>query len=368
VIDLNSRQRILAAFYLEEPDTVPVSTYMSPYWLQNNWVDEQTFWQFVEKSDAIFRVSVAIRPRKKQSRVKIPEKVWNKKGHQIRLYRIETSDNVLQSISETVGYSRRIVEGLLKTEKDIETWLSIPHERVEFDPEPFFKWDRKLGNNGIAIHGLNDPVGTVISLFTIKDFYKFCITKPELIEKLLDAALEREIVFLSDLLEKGVNRFWISGSEYVTPTFLNPKYFSRFVTKYDRKIVNLIHEYDGIAYMHCHGRINDILLEFPKIGIDVLDPLDPPPQGDMDLSKAKRLIGHKICLVGNIDSNNVMVQGTPETVSNAVRRCIDAAAYGGGYILQPTSGSIFDTPLENIVTLIKAGRKYGNYGKSTRCA
>jgi len=349
----------MAAFYLEEPDTVPVSTYMSPYWLQNNWVDEKTYWRFAKKSDAIFRVGVKVKRSERQNRVKIIEKSWNENGRLMRLFKIKTPNGTLQRITEHIGYSRRVVESLLKNEKDIEIWLSLPHDLGEIDPSPFYYWEKKLGDDGIAICSTGDPISIVVNLFRMDDFLKYCIIKPELIEEMLKKALEIQIPFLTSVMEKGIKRFWISGSEHVTPTFIAPKYFSRFVTKYDREIVKLIHEYNGIAYIHCHGRINDILQEFLKMDIDVLDPLDPPPQGDTDLSKAKKLIGHKICLVGNIDSNNVMVQGTPETVINAVRRCIDAAAYGGGYILQPTSGSIFDTPLENIETLIKAGRKYG---------
>lgn len=361
---MNSRQRILAAFYLEEPDVVPVSTYMSPYWLENKWVDEETFWHFAKKSDAIFRVSVGIKISRDQNKVRVIDKTWIEGDRRIMLHRIETPNGVLQSISEKVGYSSRTVEGLLKTEKDIEIWFSISdhlYGPVEIDPEPFFFWDKKLGNNGLAVCSISDPIGYVWHLFSIKDFLKYCIMKMHIIEEMLKIILEWELTVLSEILEKKVTRFWISGPEYVTPTFISPKYFPKFVTKYDRELVKLIHQYDGIAYMHCHGRVANIIQEFPKIGIDVLDPLDPPPQGDANLAEVKRQIGDKICLVGNIDSNNVMVQGNSETVTKAVKKCIEEAAYGGGYVLQPTSGSIFDTPLENIEALIKAGRKYGKY-------
>ena len=361
MINLNSRQRILAAFYLEEPDTVPTSTYMSPYWLSNKWVDEKTYWHFAKESDAIFRVGVGIKPSKDPSKVKVTERSWNESGRRITLRRIDTPNGTLRSISEAIGYSSRTVEGLLKTEKDIEIWFSIPYAPAEIDPEPFFFWDKKLGDDGIAVCSTGDSISEVWHLFSIKDFLKYCIMKPHIIEEMLKIILERRLIFLSAVMEKGITMFWFSGPEYVTPTFISRKYFPKFVTKYDRELVKLIHQYDGVAYMHCHGRIADIIQEFPKIGIDALDTLDPSPQGDADLAEAKRLIGDKICLVGNIDSNNVMVQGTPEMVTESAKQCIEKAAYGGGYILQPTSGSIFNTPLENIETLVKAGRKYGKY-------
>jgi len=51
---MNSRERLLRAINLEEPDRVPVSLFMGVYWL--NWLDESRFWFFVKKTDAIIRV------------------------------------------------------------------------------------------------------------------------------------------------------------------------------------------------------------------------------------------------------------------------------------------------------------------------
>jgi len=361
---MNSRQRILASFLLEEPDTVPVSTFMSPYWLDNNWVDERTFWRFAEKSDAIFRVGMKVGGiwLSEGPQMKVATKSWVEDGRNLTLRRVKTPLGALQSISESLRYARRTLEPFIKTDDDVKKWLSIPYVPVSPDPSEYFWWDKKLGDRGLACLSLQDPVSYATELFSHEGLLSHCIKDLSLVQRLLNAMIDRLTDLLTALLEKGVERFWISGPEHVCPPFLHPRYFDALVVKCDRELVKQIHAYGGIVYMHCHGSVAKILPKFKEIGIDVLDTLDPPPQGDADLAEAKRIIGAKICLAGNVDSANVMARGKPKTVERAVKKCIEDAAAGGGYILQPTSGSIFDTPLQNIEAFIKAGRKHGKYG------
>lgn len=46
----------------------------------------------------------------------------------------------------------------------------------------------------------------------------------------------------------------------------------------------------------------------------------------MDLKTVKRLVGDRVCLVGNIDCSYLLTNGTPEEVERAVRQAIEDAA------------------------------------------
>ena len=91
-----------------------------------------------------------------------------------------------------------------------------------------------------------------------------------------------------------------------------------------------------------------------------LSTVPPPPIGDVDLVQAKARVGDRICLNGNVDIINVIKDGSPEQVRQAVRQAILDAARGGGFILG-TSDSIREAPLENVRAYFEAGRRYGNY-------
>ena len=97
-------------------------------------------------------------------------------------------------------------------------------------------------------------------------------------------------------------------------------------------------------------------------GVNIVCPLLPPPQGDVeDLARVKGLYGQRIALKGNVDPIEVLLKGTPADVERAVRRCIRAAAPGGGYILGTADSTVIGTPFENIHAFVEAGRKYGRY-------
>ena len=43
-------------------------------------------------------------------------------------------------------------------------------------------------------------------------------------------------------------------------------------------------------HVHCHGNVGTLLDSFVAMGVDSTDPVEPPPQGDIDIAEAK--IGH----------------------------------------------------------------------------
>jgi methanogenic corrinoid protein MtbC1 len=79
------------------------------------------------------------------------------------------------------------------------------------------------------------------------------------------------------------------------------------------------------------------------------------------ISRLKRLIGHRMCLEGNIDSVRVLAEGTIQEIEEAVRQAILKAGAGGGYILSTGGGVSTGTPPEHIDALIAAVQKYGRY-------
>ena len=78
-----------------------------------------------------------------------------------------------------------------------------------------------------------------------------------------------------------------------------------------------------------------------------------------DMAQAKKTVGKTACISGNVPLDLLSV-GTPEQVSDYVKKLIETAGKGGGYIL--TNGAFFDEIRpENLKAMMEAGRKYGAY-------
>jgi uroporphyrinogen decarboxylase len=57
----------------------------------------------------------------------------------------------------------------------------------------------------------------------------------------------------------------------------------------------------------------------------------------------------------------VLPHGTPEDVDREVRRRIEQLGQGGGYVAAPTHDVQSDTPVENVLAVWEAARRWGQY-------
>ena len=64
--------------------------------------------------------------------------------------------------------------------------------------------------------------------------------------------------------------------------------------------------------------------------VDVMEPLEEPPGGDVDIAEIKKRYGKKICMKGNINTFEFMLRATPEQVEQKARQ---PSEMGGTFVL-----------------------------------
>jgi uroporphyrinogen-III decarboxylase len=128
-------------------------------------------------------------------------------------------------------------------------------------------------------------------------------------------------------------------------------------------MVELIHARGGKTRLHCHGKVGRVLDMICDAGVDGLDPCEPPPDGDIELDEAKRrCVARGVSVWGNLELK-LLEQGSPEQVRAEVRRVMEQAKEGGGFVLMPTAAPI-NTPLSpkteaNYRAFIEAALEFG---------
>ena len=213
---------------------------------------------------------------------------------------------------------------------------------------------------------IGDPICDAASLFEMGQFLVLAITEPTRMRYFLDALHERQMYQLQQILQHDVRgvQFRICGPEYATPPYLSPEHFGLFVTPYLTEICTAIREAHGFARVHCHGKVGAVLDQIVAAGAQGLDPIEPPPDGDITLAEVKKRYGNHLCLFGNIELKE-LENSDSDRIEALVRQAIDEAAEGGGFVLMPTAAPI-SVPLSprterNYMTYIEAGLKYGCY-------
>jgi len=75
----------------------------------------------------------------------------------------------------------------------------------------------------------------------------------------------------------------------------------------------------------------------------------------------KARFGKKVVFWGGIDTQHALPLGTVQEVEDEVRLRIRDLGPGGGFVLGPVHNIQPDVPVENILTMADAARKFGKY-------
>jgi len=98
-----------------------------------------------------------------------------------------------------------------------------------------------------------------------------------------------------------------------------------------------------------------------EAGFSGIECLDPPPLGNVELADAKRRVGDKAFIKGNIDPVHVLLGGTVEKVRQDAESRLEVGKPGGGYILSTACSIAPRTPRENIQVLAEVADESGRY-------
>ncbi len=234
-----------------------------------------------------------------------------------------------------------IYEHLLKDTADLEAFLALPAE--EFggtpDPEPILKVERELGDSGIVLLDTADPLCQAAALFNMATFTVIALTEVKLFRQLLDRFAATLLPRTEAIARALPGRLWrIYGPEYASPPYLPPRLFREYVVHYVRPMVESIQRYGGFARLHCHGKLRAILDDIASTGCVGLDPIEPPPQGDVELSYVQERYGEQMVLFGNLEASELEFLPSAEFAQRIARALREGRGpRGRGLVLMPSS-------------------------------
>jgi hypothetical protein len=255
-----------------------------------------------------------------------------------------------------------VIEPLLKDLDDLKAFLELPREVFdlgEVDLNALREIERAVGDRGIMMVDSLDPLGEAAGLFEMGFYTILAITEVKLVHCLLERFAETIYARTERVAKAFPGRLWrIPGPEYAIEPYLPPHLFEDFVVGYTGPMVDIIHRYNGIVRLHCHGRLRSALPHIAGMGVDGIDPIEPPPQGDVQLAEVRRQYGEQLVLFGNIeisDLENLPPDAFRKVAERAVREGTEG--HGRGFVLMPTAcpygREITANAMRNYETLIE---------------
>lgn len=359
---MNSRERILTSINHEEPDKVPIDSWMAPeiadviidalnidlskdpFALSKVLGNDLLYATvgFCDGFSSIYKEERKIGENLYEDAFKIK---WRKKSFKYGSY-CEFAEHPLSDVKSYESYK----------------W-----------PDPFeiYKNEFELYRDLIANDGKEYAIlgGCACTMFEacwylrglenfLTDFY---LNKDFAVE-LLDRTMEISLNISRKLVEMGVDIIWWGDDvSNERGPYINPKLFYELLKPRYAKMVDEVKKINKnvkVAF-HCDGKIDWVIEDFIDIGFDILNPLQPDVN---NVSEIKKKYGKKLAFWGNVDTRRIMTKGTFSDVAEEVRNVIEVLSPGGGHILCTNhTVQASERGVDNIAAYYWSAEKYRKY-------
>jgi uroporphyrinogen decarboxylase len=340
-----SRERVLAALRLDEPDRVPYCEFGIDVGFAKklfSLTGESTISDYLEDVGGM------------KSAFSVEESK--------HIASLLNMDNIYYAIrapifaTQHVGKDGRIFygEGLIKTPADLERMiLPDPYDKTLYhEAEDFAK------NKGDFAACFVTRVGIFPTIDSM-GFENFCISlyeNPGFVDQVFGRYCEWTEVVAEKICELDFDIFVTTDDlAFNTGPFFSPKVFRERVLPRFEQIAKKIKQ---PWVLHSDGNITaflrDIADHLPVVGIH------PIEKGPMDIGLIKKEYGKRFCLFGNVPLP-LLSAAEPSDIDQEVKALIQQIAPGGGYVV--TSGNSLTNYIkpENALAMAEAVQKYGNY-------
>jgi uroporphyrinogen-III decarboxylase len=224
--------------------------------------------------------------------------------------------------------------------------------------------EREAGDRGIVMVDAEDPLCAAAGLFSMETYTIIAFSEPEWFGRLLDKLAPHFHERTRRVARAFPGRLWrIYGPEYATEPYLPPRLFEAYVVRRTGPMVEAIRASGGWARIHCHGRIKSILPYVVKMGAAAIDPIEPPPLGDVELARVRREYGKDLVLFGNLELRDVENMDPPDFEKVVAKALRDGTrGPGRGFVLMPSAcpygRAITPRTLANYQTMVRLAASF----------
>jgi len=293
---------------------------------------------------------------------------WNVKTEEVRKGNtlikrstIKTPDGILTqdfSINElrkgTYMYActKKPIQNLKDLEIAIKYEPDFPKEKKEIMKQSIQEIKKYLGNSGIlGVWVPGGPFNYISTLVPSDDIYSVFLYDYKYYEKLMNYAIKRITPYTEIVEEAGPDVICVGGN--VPGGFLGSKIYRQYILPFEKRYINLCQKNGIPAMYHNCGEIMNLVSSYKKLGSRLVEPFSPPPLGDADLAKAKKIINGEYTIIGGVDQVNILQKGTIDQVKEITEKTINVGKPGGKYIIQSADFLEYGTPMENLEAYVK---------------
>ncbi len=214
--------------------------------------------------------------------------------------------------------------------------------------------EKAIGNEVSVGCSFGGPVTTAAAVRGTELFLKDLVRNPSMAHQLLKISTENILRLVDAFCDIGIKPGICEP--VASGTIIAARQFREFAAPYLKLIADRIKARFGSGpFLHICGDTTRILTDMADIGASILS-LD----NQIDLAVAKKEVGDRVCLAGNVKPADTLWRGSRDDVFAEVKECIRKAGDSPkGYIVSSGCGLPLATPQENVHAMMDAVRLYG---------
>jgi MtaA/CmuA family methyltransferase len=204
----------------------------------------------------------------------------------------------------------------------------------------------RVGHERIIEGWVEGPCGAAADLRGINTLMLDFYDDPGFVRALFDFAVELALRFGQAQLGAGADLIGVGDP---AASLVGPRIYQEFVWPYQKRLVDGLHALGARVRLHICGNTRPILGAMGWLGCEIVD-IDSL----VSLEEARRKMGPKQVLLGNIDPVRVLRDGSPDSVRAAIAECHRQA--GPAYLLGAGCEVPRGTPPENLRAMTEYAR------------
>lgn len=209
-----------------------------------------------------------------------------------------------------------------------------PRQRIE----SVRKMAAAVGDTHSVLGWVEGPLALYADLRGVESMFMDLIDTPEMYTGSVDTIIENQIRFALAQIEAGADMIGVGDA---VASLVSPQMYEQFVLPHEKTLFDAIHEAGAAVKLHVCGDIARSTHLMARTGCEIID-----VDWMVPLDEARTAVGPEVTLCGNFNPAGILLQGTPQDVAEAARRCFDMG--GTRFILQPGCEVPPGTPEPNI--------------------
>jgi MtaA/CmuA family methyltransferase len=157
------------------------------------------------------------------------------------------------------------------------------------------------------------PAAEAADLRGVSNFFIDLLDDPAYADALMARCVATAIDFARAQVAAGADTIGIGDA---VASQVSAAAYESLILPHERRLVAALHGMGAIVRLHICGNIRHLLPGIATLGLEVID-IDHL----VGLAEARRALGPRIVLAGNLDPVAGVMRGSPEAIAAAVRRC-----------------------------------------------